>query len=369
MKKLAIILGTRPEAVKYGPVIKVLKKDHRFELCVISTGQHKEMLEQALMIFDIIPDVELNIMKPGQSLCEISTKIMNGLQTVLPAIKPSAIIVHGDTATTLAGALAGFYQQIPVIHVEAGLRSGHLHSPFPEEGNRKLVAQIAALHLAPTPGNATNLLREGIKESNIVITGNTGVDALKWAIGKKHVPRHPIFNRLGNDRRKLILASAHRRESWHRLPGIVNAISSLAKRGDVLFIIPLHKNPVIRQVFVQVLSHSSNVLLIEPLDYLDFCHLMKQVDIILSDSSGAEEEGPTLGKPTLVLRNVTERPEATLSGSATLIGTSESRIVSGVASMLDNLEHYSATPRRTDHYGDGHASTRVIDAIARFLGI
>nr|WP_319940351.1 UDP-N-acetylglucosamine 2-epimerase (non-hydrolyzing) [Xenorhabdus sp. psl] len=224
MKKLAIILGTRPEAIKYGPIINMLKNDHRFEVKVISTGQHKEMLTDALDVFDIRVDIELNVMKPGQRLPEMTSKILYELNTILPQLSPDAILVHGDTATTLSGALAGFQLQIPIIHVEAGLRSGDIQSPFPEEGNRKLVAQIASLHLSPTPGNAANLIREGIKENNIVVTGNTIVDSLCWAKNKQGMPVNPIFKNIENDNRKIILASTHRRESWGKLSEIANAI-------------------------------------------------------------------------------------------------------------------------------------------------
>ncbi|MDC9588530.1 UDP-N-acetylglucosamine 2-epimerase (non-hydrolyzing) [Xenorhabdus sp. XENO-10] len=369
MKKLAIIFGTRPEAIKYGPIINVLKNDHRFEINIISTGQHREMLTDALEAFDIKVDIELNVMKSGQGLPEITSKILYELNIILPKLSPDAILVHGDTATTLSGALAGFQLQIPVIHVEAGLRSGDIQSPFPEEGNRKLVAQIASLHLSPTPGNAANLIREGIKESSIVITGNTIVDSLYWARNRKDIPVNSILKNIKNDDRKIILASAHRRESWGRLSEIVNAIKKISERKDIKFVIPMHKNPTVRSVFIDKLSGIKNIALIEPLNYLDFCNLMYLSDIILSDSSGAEEEGPTIGKPTLVLRNLTERPEATISGSAILVGTSEELIVKNVNYILDNLSQYIKENVSTNHYGDGNATIRIVGAIADFFGM
>ncbi|HBM2948710.1 TPA: UDP-N-acetylglucosamine 2-epimerase (non-hydrolyzing) [Klebsiella michiganensis] len=369
MKKIAVVFGTRPEAIKYGPVINALKKDPRFEVFIISTGQHKEMLDDALAVFDIKPDYNLKVMQPGQTLAQITSRITDGLAKLLPQLKPDALTVHGDTGTTLAAALSGFHHHIPVIHIEAGLRSGNVHSPFPEEGNRKLVAQIASLHLAPTPGNAANLIREGIPENRIVITGNTVVDALLWAIEQIPQGDNTLLEALQQDKRKIILASAHRREAWEKIPDIANAIKAIAERPDVRIVIPMHKNPIVRQAFQNALTDMNNVDLIEPLNYLDFCRLMNRADIILSDSSGAEEEGPTLGKPTLILRSLTERPEATHSGSAILVGNSGEQIIHHVFRILDNLSTFKSTNVQTDHYGDGLATQRVIGAIANFFGL
>ncbi|MNG69128.1 UDP-N-acetylglucosamine 2-epimerase [compost metagenome] len=369
MKKIAVILGTRPEAIKYGPVINALKDDKRFEVFIISTGQHKEMLDDALAVFGIKPDYNLQVMQPGQTLAQITSRITDGLARLLPQLKPDALTVHGDTGTTLAAALSGFHHHIPVIHIEAGLRSGNISSPFPEEGNRKLVAQIASLHLAPTPGNAANLIREGIAENRIVITGNTVVDALHWAIGQPIPADIGLLGELQQDTRKIILASAHRREAWEKIPEIADAIRQIAQRPDVRVVIPMHKNPIVRQALQSALADTDNVDLIEPLNYLDFCRLMNRADIILSDSSGAEEEGPTLGKPTLILRSLTERPEATHSGSAILVGNSGELIIHHVNRILDNLAAFKSANIQTDHYGDGLATQRVIGAMANFFGL
>ncbi len=256
-----------------------------------------------------------------------------------------------------------------MIHIEAGLRSGNISSPFPEEGNRKLVAQIASLHLAPTPGNAANLIRGGIKEDRIVITGNTVIDALYWAIKREQSCRHAIFEDLQHDTRKIILASVHRREAWEKIPEIANAIKQIAARQAVRIIIPMHKNPVVCQTLQNILANMINVDLIEPLNYLDFCQLMSRADIILSDSSGAEEEGPTLGKPTLILRSLTERPEAIHTGSAILVGNSGDLIIRRVNHILDNLDVFKSANIQTKHYGDGQATQRVIGAIANYFGL
>ncbi|MFC0227686.1 non-hydrolyzing UDP-N-acetylglucosamine 2-epimerase [Serratia aquatilis] len=369
MKKIAVILGTRPEAIKYGLVINGLKEDGRFDVIVISTGQHKEMLDDTLAVFGIKPDYNLAVMQPGQTLAQVTARITDGLAKLLPEIAPDALTVHGDTGTTLAAALSGFHHQIPVIHIEAGLRSGNNNSPFPEEGNRKLVAQIASLHLAPTPGNSANLIREGIQEKNIVITGNTVVDSLLWAVNSQYPSTNKIVDDLKDDPRKIILASVHRREAWAKIPDIARTIREISLRDDVRVVIPMHKNPVVRNALKVELSGLQNVDLIEPLNYLDFCHVMKRADIILSDSSGAEEEGPTLGKPTLILRSLTERPEATYSGSAILVGSSGDLIISHVNQILDNLRSFRSSNVKTDHYGDGLATSRVIGAIANYFGL
>lgn len=370
MKTIGIILGTRPEAVKFAPLIHALREDPRFKLRVISTGQHRELLDQTLGEFGITPDINFSIMKPGQSLTDVTYRALAGFSETSALSGLDVALVHGDTASTLAGALAAFQAEIPIVHVEAGLRSGTLASPFPEEGNRKLVAQLAALHLAPTQGNFANLIREGVPEKNIVITGNTVVDALRW--GLDHVDGYgtPILDDLDDDPRRVIVASAHHRAS-HGAPmhEIAAALSDIATRHDVRIVIPVHPNPAVRNIIIPALKDKDNVNLVEPLPYLAFCKLLERSDIIVSDSSGAEEEGPALGIPTLVLRDVTERHEALDTGAARLVGRSRPQIVAETERLLNDKEAYSTMVNAMYPYGDGNATVRSIEAIADFLSI
>ncbi|MEV6635134.1 UDP-N-acetylglucosamine 2-epimerase (non-hydrolyzing) [Actinoplanes sp. NPDC051470] len=367
-KSIAVILGTRPEAIKMAPVIRALQDDSRFMPLVVSTGQHRQMLDETLAVFGITPDVDLDIMAPRQTLSEVTYRIIEGLVGLLPRLTPDAVMVHGDTATTLAGAIGGFQHHVPVIHVEAGLRSGNVHSPFPEESNRRLVGQIAALHLAPTSGNAANLIREGVDESTIVVTGNTVIDALRWASTRPEDDARDRFADLGGG--WTVLASAHRRESWGEpMPEIAHALCDLADRPDVRVVVPLHRNPVVRDAMLPIIGPHPRITVVDPLPYLDFCRLMRLSDIILSDSSGAEEEGPSLGKPTLVLRDITERPEAVRAGTARLVGRTRAGIVGEVTRLLDDPAAYSRMAEATNPYGDGYATERVLDATAHFFGL
>lgn len=370
MKNIGIILGTRPEAVKFAPLIHALREDSRFDLRVISTGQHREMLDHTLGEFGITPDINFNIMEPGQSLTDVTHRALAGFSETSVLSGLDVALVHGDTATTLAGALAAFQAEVPIVHVEAGLRSGTLASPFPEEGNRKVVAQLAALHLAPTHGNFANLIREGVPEKNIVITGNTVVDALHW--GLDHVTSYgdPILEDLDDDPRRVIVASAHHRVS-HGAPmqEIAAALADIATRHDVRVVIPVHPNPAVRGVIVPALEGKDNIDLVEPLPYLAFCKLLQRSDIIVSDSSGAEEEGPALGIPTLVLRDVTERHESLDTGSARLVSRSRPQIVAEVERLLNDQEAYTSMANAIYPYGDGNATRRSIEAIANFLAL
>ncbi|MBO9038530.1 non-hydrolyzing UDP-N-acetylglucosamine 2-epimerase [Curtobacterium flaccumfaciens] len=370
MKTIGIVFGTRPEAVKYAPLIHALRGDERFRTVLISTGQHREMLTSTLDEFGITPDVDLAVMKDGQSLSEVTHRILEGLCSGNHLDGLDAVLVHGDTATTLAGALAGLHAQVPVIHVEAGLRSGNNSSPFPEEANRKLVGQIAALHLAPTPGNHANLIREGIRESAITVTGNTIVDALAWGMQNLRSYGDPRLEDLDTDLRRVILATTHRRES-HGQPmlEIAEALADIATRDDVRIVVPLHLNPKVRSVLVPVLSGIDNVDLVDPLPYLSFCRLLRRSDVILSDSSGAEEEGPALGKPTLVLREVTERSESILTGSSRLVSRHRGQIVAEVQRLLNDPEAYAEMSNAINPYGDGRATDRTIAAIANYFGM
>ncbi|GJF28118.1 UDP-N-acetyl glucosamine 2-epimerase [Kitasatospora sp. NE20-6] len=367
MRTITIVLGTRPEAIKLAPVIQALKDDPRFRPVVVSTGQHRQMLDETLDAFGLHPDIDLEIMAPRQSLSQVTYRSLRGLSEHLRPAGADAVMVHGDTGATLAGALAGFQHGIPVIHVEAGLRSGNLHSPFPEEANRRLVAQISALHLAPTPGNAGNLIREGISPDRIVVTGNTVIDALRWGCELGRDYGDPALADLDDDPRRVVLASAHRRESWQHLPEIGRALATLADDPAVRVVVPLHRNPVVREALLPLVGSHPGVTVIDPLPYLSFCRLMKRADVIVSDSSGAEEEGPALGKPTLVLREITERPEAVIAGTARLVGRTTEGIVAEASKLLHDPEQYARMAEAASPYGDGRAVERTVGAIAHFF--
>lgn len=367
MRTVAVVIGTRPEAIKCALLIKAMGGSEYLRPLVVSTGQHREMLDVTLAVFGIKPDIDLDVMQPRQSLTEITHRILQGLIIAMPHYSVDAIIVHGDTATTLAGALYAFQNHIPVIHIEAGLRSGDITSPFPEEANRRLVAQISSLHLAPTGGNYRNLLHEGIDPSRIFITGNTVIDALHW--GVQHAVDYGVqgIEDLDNDPRRVVLASAHRRESWDHLSEIADALQEISLERDVRVVIPLHKNPVVREIMQQRLRSNPNVSLVEPLSYLGFCKLMQRSYLIISDSSGAEEEGPALGKPTLVLRELTERPEAVNLGTAKLVGRIRGDIVAEAKALLRDEEHYCRVAIPISPYGDGNATNKTLNAITSFL--
>lgn len=345
-----------------------MRLDRRFETIVVSTGQHREMLDVALAEFGIRPDIELNVMQPRQTLSQVTYRILERLSGQIELWGVDAVVVHGDTASTLAGALSAFQHCIPIIHIEAGLRSGNIASPYPEEANRRLVAQITDLHLAPTIRSGENLLREGAHEDHVTVTGNTVVDALHWAAENAPAFAEPALGDLKNETRRIVVASAHRRESWGApMHEIARAFVQLSCQENVRVIVPLHQNPAVREVMLPYLSNQANITVVDPLPYRSFCSLMLRADIIISDSSGAEEEGPALGKPTLVLRDITERPEAVEAGTARLVGRSTARIVSEATRLLRDPDEYLRMARPVDAYGDGKATTRVIDAIARYF--
>ncbi|WP_410537759.1 non-hydrolyzing UDP-N-acetylglucosamine 2-epimerase [Streptomyces sp. KL2] len=368
MRTVAIVLGTRPEAIKLALPIRALQEDPRFEPVVISTGQHRQMLDDTLRAFGLKPDIDLAVMAPRQTLPQTTYRSLHRLEEELRNIRCEALLVHGDTASTLAGALAGFHHQIPVVHVEAGLRSGHLHSPFPEEGNRRLVAQISALHLAPTPGNRANLLREGVSEESIVVTGNTVIDALQWAGGQEESFGDPALEDLHTDPRRVVVASAHRRDAWPRLPQIAQAFADIADEPDVRVVVPLHRNPSVREAMLPRIGGHPNITVVDPLPYLNFCRLVRRADILLSDSSGVQEEGPALGKPTLVISDVTERSEAVAAGTARLVGTRHAGIVEETLRLLRDPEAHRRMATAANPYGDGRATRRTVDALAHFFG-
>jgi UDP-N-acetylglucosamine 2-epimerase (non-hydrolysing) len=363
-----MVVGTRPEAIKCAPVIRALRDDPRFTPVVIATGQHRQMLDETFDAFGIRADIDLNVMTDKQTLSQVTNRVLAGLAERLGGSGVEAVMVHGDTATTLAGGLAGFHLRLPVVHIEAGLRSGNPHSPFPEEANRRLVAHLADLHLAPTPGNSANLIREGIDSRSIVVTGNTVIDALRWACRQSVDYGDTALHDIDDDPRRVVLASAHRRESWPMLPEIGRALRDIAADPGVRIVVPLHRNPVVRDALLPVIGGVPNITIVDPLPYLAFCRLMLRSDVILSDSSGAEEEGPALGKPTLVLRDITERPEAVEAGTARLVGRARQRIVADVRSVLNDPWRYGEMANATNPYGDGHATGRVVDALAWFFG-
>lgn len=368
MRSIAIVLGTRPEAIKFAPVIRALKDDPRFRPVVVSTGQHRQMLDETLEAFDLRADIDLGVMAPRQTLSQVTYRSLAGLEELFGSLTAEAVLVHGDTATTLVGALAGFHHGIPVVHVEAGLRSGRLASPFPEEGNRRLVGQLAALHLAPTPANRANLLREGVDPATVVVTGNTVIDALQWASGRARDYGDPALADLDADPRRVVLASAHRRDAWPQLPQIAAALAEIADEPDVRVVVPLHRNPAVREAMLAGIGGHPDITVVDPLPYLSFCKLMRRADLIVSDSSGSQEEGPALGKPTLVLSDVTERSEAVVAGTARLVGKTTERIVAETLRLLRSDAEYARMANAANPYGDGRATERTVGALAHFFG-
>lgn len=377
MKKILLVFGTRPEAIKMAPLVHELKKHpDLFETKVCVTGQHREMLDQVLDLFQIVPDVDLNIMKSGQDLYDVTSRVLVGMREVLKDLKPDVVLVHGDTTTSMAAALAAFYQQIPVGHVEAGLRTGDIYSPWPEEMNRLMTGRIATYHFAPTPLSKQNLLKENVNAEHIVVTGNTVIDALHWVVNKIHSERglqntlrQSILdygydtNRLAKGKR-LVLITGHRRENFgDGFLNICHAIRSLSQRyPEVDFVYPVHLNPNVRKPVMEILGDGSeNVFLIDPLQYLPFVYLMEQSYLILTDSGGIQEEAPGLGKPVLVMRNTTERPEAVEAGTVLLVGADREKIEKGVSQLLDDDNLYGKMSEAVNPYGDGLACERIVN--------
>lgn len=365
------VFGTRPEAIKMAPVVKGLMHANGIEPSVCVTGQHREMLDQVLALFEIKPDFDLNIMKPGQNLSDITSGMLTGLAPVLQEFRPDLVLVHGDTATTLATSLAAYYQQIPVGHVEAGLRTGDIYSPWPEEVNRKVAGMIARLHFAPTRRSRENLLAEGVPEDNIFVTGNTVIDALQDVAARIEADqklRSRFEVEFGLDpNQRTILVTGHRRESFGGgFDRICSALATLAARDDVQIVYPVHLNPNVQGPVKARLGDLPNVHLFPPQDYLPFVYLMAHSDIILTDSGGVQEEAPALGKPVLVLRDTTERPEAIDAGTVRLVGTDDGRIVEETMRLLDDKQAYAAMSVAQNPYGDGQAVPRIIAAIKAF---
>ncbi len=384
MKRILLVFGTRPEAIKMCPLVNELKKHTEvFETLVCVTGQHREMLDQVLHIFEVTPDYDLNIMKQGQDLYDVTARVLVGMRDVLKEVQPDVVLVHGDTTTSTAAALAAFYQQIPVGHVEAGLRTHNIYSPWPEEINRQITGRIATFHFAPTLLSRQNLLSEGVKEEQIKVTGNTVIDALYMVVDKikrdksldtelESLLKNAGYdvNRLVNGK-KLVLITGHRRENFG--DGFINmctAIKDLTRKyPDVDFVYPMHLNPNVRkpihEVFGEDLSNLGNMFFIEPLEYLSFVYLMEKSNIVLTDSGGIQEEAPGLGKPVLVMRDTTERPEALSAGTVRLVGTNHDRIVDQVSQLLTDEEYYNVMSQAVNPYGDGKACHRICDVLAK----
>lgn len=377
-----LVFGTRPEAIKMAPLVKEFQKSPEdFETIVCVTGQHREMLDQVLHIFDIRPDYDLDIMKQGQDLYDVTARVLTGMRDVLKKASPDIVLVHGDTTTSTAAALAAFYQQIPVGHVEAGLRTHNIYSPWPEEMNRQITGRIAAYHFSPTPLSKSNLLKENVPEDRITVTGNTVIDALYWVVDKIKGDRkldaelEAILKDAGydvnrlSDGKKLVLITGHRRENFG--DGFINmctAIKDLSQKyPDVDFVYPMHLNPNVRkpihEVFGEDLSNLGNMFFIEPLEYLSFVYLMEKSAIVLTDSGGIQEEAPGLGKPVLVMRDTTERPEALDAGTVKLVGTDYDKIVNSVSELLDDRKAYERMSKAVNPYGDGKACGRIVERL------
>lgn len=374
MKKVLIVFGTRPEAIKMAPLVKAFESHtETFDTRVCVTAQHREMLDQVLEIFSITPHYDLNLMQPGQDLYDITTRVLMGMREVLNEFKPDLVLVHGDTTTTFAASLAAFYQKIAVGHVEAGLRTGNIYSPWPEEANRQLTTQIAAYHFAPTQTSRENLLRENVPSENIAVTGNTVIDALlRVAETIKTDPKvlDKVRKKLENAgyvprRREYVLITGHRRENFgDGFLRICEAIKTLAQTyGDFDFVYPVHLNPNVQQPVNAILSGIGNVYLIDPLEYEPFVYMMNHAYLILTDSGGVQEEAPSLGKPVLVMRDTTERPEAVAAGTVRLVGTDKEAIINGVADLIENTDLYAAMSHAHNPYGDGRACENIIQFI------
>ena len=377
MQKILIVFGTRPEAIKMAPLVKAFQKHtDSFETKVCVTAQHREMLDQVLDLFEITPDYDLDIMKPGQDLYDVTSNVLLGMKNILTDFKPDIVFVHGDTSTTFAASLAAFYQQIKVAHIEAGLRTGDIYSPWPEEANRQLTTQITAYHFAPTATSKENLLKENVSEKSIEVTGNTVIDALFLALEKIKSNRQletEIINHLATldyklrDDKKIILVTGHRRENHGQ--GFINICTALKeialKNPEIDIVYPVHLNPNVQKPVKELLSNIDNVHLIEPLQYEQFIYMMEKSTFIITDSGGVQEEAPSLGKPVLVMRDTTERPEALDAGTVKLVGTNTELIIKEAQALLDDEEAYTRMSQASNPYGDGHACEKVIQFLAK----
>ena len=365
--KVMLVYGTRPEAIKLAPLVAAMRDDERFDPIVVVTGQHREMLDQVHDFFGIVPDEDLDIHAPGQTLTQITNRSLQGVGRAIEAYRPDAVVVQGDTTSAFAAALAAFYHEIPVLHVEAGLRTGNISSPFPEEANRRLISQVTALHLCPTTTSRDNLLRESTDPRTVRVTGNTVIDALLVAVDRRvPPPDENLMAALEDVSRRVVLVTAHRRESWGEpMRAIGRAVARLAEQHpEVLFVLPIHRNPRVREALLPQIGGRSNIVWCDPLEYGAFCALIDRCDVVLTDSGGVQEEAPALSKPVLVMRDNTERPEAVAFGVAELVGTDEDRIVERVSTLLTDEAAYAAMAQAANPYGDGHACKRILAATA-----
>lgn len=365
MLKVMTIFGTRPEAIKMAPVVKALEAAPDMESIVTVTAQHREMLDQVLHLFSITPDYDLNIMSQGQTLYDVTCRALMGLQEVLKEAKPDVVLVHGDTTTTFVGALAAFYEGIPVGHVEAGLRTGNIYSPFPEEMNRKLTGAIGTYHFAPTTTSEVNLLKENIHPDHLYVTGNTVIDALQTTVKEAYTFKEKLLNNIDYEHQKVILVTTHRRENLgDPMRNVYEAIRDIiGEHEDVEVIFPMHRNPKVRSIVQDVLGHMDRVHLIEPLEYEPFANLMARTYLIMTDSGGIQEEAPSLGKPVLVLRDTTERPEAVQAGTVKLVGTDKGSVYKAAKELITNEDIYKEMSNAVNPYGDGLASNRIVQAL------
>jgi UDP-N-acetylglucosamine 2-epimerase (non-hydrolysing) len=365
-RRVMVIYGTRPEAVKVAPLIRALDESAFFTPLVTVTAQHRSMLDQVNDVFGIKPELDLDIHRPGQTLTDITTRALCGVQAALNDEQPDAVVVQGDTTTVLAAALAAFYAKIPVVHLEAGLRTGDPYSPYPEEINRRLATRLAALHLAPTRTSKSNLLAENVDPASVVITGNTVIDALLWTVGRESDYGDPALAGLDDTDAPVLLVTAHRRESWGTpLRAVGRALARIAhEHHDLRIVFPVHRNPLVRDAILPAISDLPNVTITEPLPYCGFAKLMNRSTVILTDSGGVQEEGPSLGKPVLVMRSTTERPEAVHAGTVRLVGTDEDLIVTAVGHLLTDPAAYAAMANAINPYGDGRAAERAVAALA-----
>ncbi|WP_288487508.1 UDP-N-acetylglucosamine 2-epimerase (non-hydrolyzing) [uncultured Novosphingobium sp.] len=371
--RILVVFGTRPEAIKLFPVVHALRADPRFECVVCVSAQHRQMLDQVLEIAGIVPDHDLDVMQPDQTLDALTANLLTGLGKVMDQVQPHRVIVQGDTATAMAGALAAYYRKLPVDHVEAGLRSFNIYHPWPEEVNRKIIGAMASLHFAPTATAAAALLRENAEPARVHVTGNTVIDALHWVSAR--IEAEPVLASGLADlearfaAKRIIGVTSHRRENFGGgMEGIASAIRQIAQRPDVAVIFPVHLNPNVRKVMNEGLAGLDNVALIEPLDYPHFARLINIAEIMLTDSGGVQEEAPALGKPVLVMRETTERPEGVEAGTAKLVGTDAATIVTEISTLLDDTEAYEAMARAHNPFGDGHSSARIVELLANEIG-
>lgn len=368
--KILTVFGTRPEGIKMAPIIKTMEKREGIENIICITAQHREMLDQVLNIFNIEPDYDLNIFKPGQTLTEITNRALEGLEKVIIETKPDVLLVQGDTTTVFAGALAAFYQKVKVGHVEAGLRSGNLYSPYPEEANRRLTGVLTNFHFAPTENNRQNLLREGYPDDRIFITGNTVIDALNYVVKENYEFKYSSLNNIDYKNKRVILLTSHRRENIGKpMENIFSAVRDIVnKYPDVELVFPIHLNPKVRDIAYRIFDNQERVHIIDPLDYEPFTNLMARSYLVITDSGGLQEEAPSLGKPVLVVREETERPEGIEAGTAKLVGTQYDNIYRELDILLSNEEEYHKMANAVNPYGDGKASERIVDIILKHGG-